>query len=171
MEQLKDILWKQIGASIDMLSNVIATCPEEYLQKNKRFYYVAYHTIILLDYYFTIPPEEFSPSLPFTFTEESDRPKESLGDMIPDKFYSQHELIDYIYRIRLKAKNFIADLSAEKIQTLRFTEGDADDGMDYPVIEILLYNIRHTQHHVGQLHMMIRQDLDKHTDWIFREGE
>ncbi|WP_394370724.1 hypothetical protein [Flavobacterium hibisci] len=43
--------------------------------------------------------------------------------------------------------------------------------MNYSLLEILLYNLRHTQHHVGQLNMLIRQDLDKHIEWSFRAGD
>jgi len=32
--------------------------------------------------------------------------------------------------------------------------------------EILLYNLRHTQHHTAQLNMLLRQDFDKHMEWV-----
>jgi len=37
--------------------------------------------------------------------------------------------------------------------------------------EILLYNLRHTQHHTAQLNMLLRQDFDKHMEWAFRAGD
>jgi len=40
--------------------------------------------------------------------------------------------------------------------------------MDYPILEILLYNMRHTQHHTGQLNLIMQQDLNKHLEWAFR---
>lgn len=53
----------------------------------------------------------------------------------------------------------------------RFKEGDEPNDMDFPVLEILLYNMRHTQHHTAQLNMLLRQDIDKHTEWSFRTGD
>ena len=168
---LREILWQQLGASIDMLINVIANCPEHYLETNKRFYYTAYHSAIFLDYYLTIPPEDFSPSLPFTSKDPAERPEEAIDDLIPDKIYSKQELIDYLNASRIKSERLIASLTSETILNLRFTEGNETDAMDYPIVEILLYNLRHTQHHVGQLNLMIRQDLKRHMEWSFRAGD
>ena len=43
--------------------------------------------------------------------------------------------------------------------------------MNYPILEILLYNMRHTQHHAAQLNMLLRQDINKHIEWSFRAGD
>lgn len=63
---LKEIFWNQFGASIDMLINVISNCPEDYFTNNRRFYHIAYHSTIFLDYYLTLPPQNLNPLLPFT---------------------------------------------------------------------------------------------------------
>ncbi|HSB92467.1 MAG TPA: DinB family protein [Flavitalea sp.] len=168
--KLGEILWRQFGASIDMLINVISMCPDNYLATNKRFYYLAYHAALFLDYYLTIPPQDFSPMLSFTI-QDHNRPEESIGDMIPDKIYSKRELIHYLNASRLKSRHLMERLTESDIVNMRFTEGNQKDDMDYPVLEILLYNMRHTQHHIGQLNLMIRQDLDTHMDWAFRVDE
>ena len=56
----KEILWNQFGASIDMLINVISSSPEGYFVSNKRFYYIAYHSAIFLDYYLSIPQKDLN---------------------------------------------------------------------------------------------------------------
>jgi len=38
--------------------------------------------------------------------------------------------------------------------------------MDYSLFEILLYNLRHVQHHVGQLNLLLRQHINHAPDWI-----
>ena len=53
----------------------------------------------------------------------------------------------------------------------RFKEGDEPNDMDYPILEILLYNLRHTQHHTAQLNMLLRHDIDKHMEWSFKVGD
>ena len=167
---LKEIVWNQFGASIDMLINVISHTPEDYFLRNKRFYYIAFHSAIFLDYYLTIPQKDFSQFLPFTFTEQEDRPQEAIDDLVPDKIYSKEELVEFIKMSRSKCKSLIYSLTAETLND-RFKEGDDPQDMDYPVLEILLYNLRHVQHHTAQLNMYIRQDSDMHMEWSFRAGD
>ena len=171
MEKLfKEILWNQFGASIDMLINVISSSPEGYFVSNKRFYYIAYHSAIFLDYYLTISRKDFTQILPFTFTEPADRPKEAIDDIVPDKIYSKEELVEFIKLSRAKCKSLIDSLTTETLNE-RFKEGDAPNDMDYPILEIILYNMRHTQHHAAQLNLYIRQDFDQHMEWSFRAGD
>lgn len=87
-----EILWNQFGASIDMLINVISNCPDDYFTTHKRFYYLAFHSTIFLDYYMTIPPSDFSPMLSFTQTENKDRPEEAIDDLILTKFMTNEKL-------------------------------------------------------------------------------
>ena len=169
--QIQESLWRQFGASIDMLINVIANCSEDYFTINKRFYYLVYHSVVFLDYYSSIPPRSFSPVLSFTIKPPEQRPLESIGDMIPDKIYSKQELLDYLNLTRVKCKKLIDTLTNEESLNVRFTEGSQKDDMDYQILEILFYNLRHTQHHVGQLNLLIRQDLNKHMQWAFRVDE
>jgi hypothetical protein len=171
INNLQESLWRQFGASIDMLANTIASCPDDYFTTNKRFYYLVYHTVVFLDYYLTIPHSSFSPILSFTIKDADQRPPESIGDMIPDKIYSKQALIDYVNHSRDKCKTMIDGLTKDKILNARFTEGHEPGDMDYSIVEILLYNMRHTQHHVGQLHLVLRQDLNQHVDWAFRADE
>jgi hypothetical protein len=165
-----EILWNQFGASIDMLINVISNCPDDYFLTNRRFYYIAFHSTIFLDYYLTIPPSDFSPLLPFTQKEPEDRPKEAIDDLIPDKLYSNKEIVEYLKQSREKCKQLIYALTEEKLNE-RFKEGDKPNDMDYPILEILLYNLRHTQHHTAQLNMLLRHDIDKHMEWSFKVGD
>lgn len=170
VNQISQDLWNQFGATIDMLANCIHSVPDTYYANHKRAYYLTYHTIIFLDYYSSFPPASFSPLLPFSQLPEEKRPADSIGDMIPDAIYSKEELLQYIDRIRLKCRQLIFSISEEKLQS-RFTEGTEEGDMDYPFLEILLYNMRHTAHHVGQLQLLIRQELNQHMEWSFREGD
>lgn len=166
----KDILWNQFGASIDMLANVVQHCPEGYFDTHRRFYYIAYHSAVFLDYYLTLPPSGFEPLLSFTQKERAEWPPEAIDDLVPDRIYSPKELGDYINNSREKCRKLIASLD-ETGSLQRFTEGDGPQDMDYPVVEILLYNMRHTQHHAAQLNLLFRQDRDKHMEWSFRAGD
>jgi hypothetical protein len=169
LETIKDALWQQFGASITMLENAIQLWPDSLWSTDKRFFYIAYHTLILADYYLTIPaPPEFLVALPFTFTEKEDIPAGVLGDMVPDRIYTKSEMIGYIQTIKEKCHAVIAQLTEEKISERWVEEGGE---MDYSVLEILLYNMRHVQHHAGQANMLLRQTTNKSSGWVFRADE
>lgn len=169
-KSIKEILWNQFGASIDMLINEISNCHDDYFTPNSRFYYIAFHSTIFLDYYSTISPKDFSPILSFTQKEPAERPKGAVDDLIPDKIYSKKEIVEYLKHSREKCKQIVFALTDEKLNE-RFKEGDEPNDMDYPILEIILYNLRHTQHHTAQLNMLLRQNFDKHMEWAFRAGD
>ena len=163
---LKESLWKQFGASIDMLKNAIALWPEEYWEADKKFFYNAYHCLVFLDYYLTIPaPKTFSSPLSFSFMDSGDIPEEAIDDIIPNRIYSKEELLQYLQLSREKCHNVISNLTEQKLEE-RWVEEDGD--MNYSLLEILLYNMRHVQHHAAQLNMILRQKIDNAPRWVSR---
>ena len=108
--------------------------------------------------------------LSFTQKEAEDRPMEAIDDLIPDKIYEKREIVAYLKQSREKGKQIVYALNNEKLND-KFKEGDNPNDMNYPILEILLYNMRHTQHHTAQLNMLLRQDINKHIEWSFRAGD
>lgn len=153
--ELREILWKQFGASIDMLENAVAECPEKLWNSESGFWYIAYHTLFFLDYYLTDEPEKFMPPVPFTLSEFDPEGK------LPERVYSKEELLKYISHCRKKCRDLIAGLTEEN-STRRFK----DEYRDYNIIEILIYNMRHVQHHMAQLNLLLRQNTGNAPDWI-----
>lgn len=154
---LKESLWKQFGASIDMLENAIILCPANLWDTDKKFWYNAYHCLFFLDYYLTLETEKFSPPAPFTLSE--------FEDTMPERVYSQEELLTYLQFCRNKCRNLIDSLTDE---TLKIHWVNVSKTMDYPIIEILLYNMRHVQHHAAQLNLILRQEINDAPDWVFQ---
>lgn len=172
-EMFRECLWKNFAASIDMLKEVINICPSEFWQSDKKFFYRVYHTIIFLDYYLTYPVTNFKPMLSYTILPESELPLEAIDDVIPDQHFSQQEMILYLNEIREKCKKLILN-SEDKVLGEQWIENSAIDlhGLcpsiveNYTVLEILFYNFRHLQHHLGQLNFMLRTNTNRATDWI-----
>lgn len=54
-DTFKKCLWANFVGVIDILMNVIALCPDELWKKDRKFFFMAYHTTIFLDYYLTYP--------------------------------------------------------------------------------------------------------------------
>ena len=154
---LKESLWKQFGASIDMLKNAIVLCPEEHWNTEKKIWYNAYHCLFFLDYYLTMQPKGFSPPLPFTLSE--------FEDAMPERVYNKKELLNYLRSTRDKCHTLIAGLTEEKINERWINESGT---MNYSVLEILLYNMRHVQHHAAQLNLLLRQGINNAPNWVSR---
>ena len=161
---IKESLWKQFGASIDMLHDAIAMWPEERWETKKKFFYIAYHTLFFLEYYLTNPPpNNFTAELPFT--ELDVVVEDAVDDIIPNRIYSKEELLNYALSSREKCRQAIAGLTNENISD-RWVEPSGH--RNYSVVELLLYNMRHVQHHAAQLNMMLRQEINDSPKWIGR---
>lgn len=174
MEKIfRDCLWRNFGATIDMLSNIIALCPGELWNKEKKIFYLTYHTVIFLDYYLTCPVNKFNPVLPYTILAADKLPTEAVDDVIPNQFYSKQEITLYLSTIRQKCKSLITLTSQEKFRQAWIKESEVGlHGLcptvvaNYSLLEILFYNFRHVQHHVGQLNLLLRQKANISADWI-----
>lgn len=169
-KQIKTALISQFGATIDMLKNLLEKSPDFYYNENKRFFYMSFHTIIFLDYYSSLNPNNFNSKLKFTKVLSNEKPDFSIDDLIPNKQYSKIEMIDYINTLKIKILKIINKLNENNIDS-RFVEGNENEDLSFSILEILLYNLRHTQHHVAQLNLMLRQDLDLHLDWSFKNND
>jgi hypothetical protein len=154
---IKQILWKQFGASIDMLENAIVMCPEAHWDTDTKFWYKAYHCLFFLDYYLTLEPIHFAPPPPFTLSE--------FEDEMPERVYTKTELLQYLHASREKCHLLIAGLSRD-ISSKRWI--NESWSMNYSMHEILLYNMRHVQHHAAQLNLLLRQAIDDAPRWIKR---
>ena len=154
-QALKDTLWSQFGASIDMLENAIQMCPANVWDTDKLFWYNAYHCLFFLDYYLSLEPKGFMPPAPFTLSE--------FGDDMPERTYTQNELLTYLSFCRNKCYQVISNLTEEVANSYWTNESQT---MKYPVIEILLYNMRHVQHHAAQLNLILRQEIDDAPRWV-----
>lgn len=159
LKTVKDSILTQFGAAIDMLENAIQRCPERVWQAEKAFSHQAFHTLFFLDYYLSPNPVGFAPPANFRYSE--------FGDEPPQGIFSKAEILDYLLFCKNKLEQLLADLTGETAESRWINESKT---MDFSVMEILLYNLRHVQHHVGQLNLMLRQQVDDAPPWVFRYG-
>lgn len=154
--QLKEIMWRQFGASIDMLENAIALCPPQQWDTSNRFWYIAYHCIFYLDYYLTPDPTHFAPPPPYTLSEFDP------DGAMPERTYTKEELVSYLHFCRSKCHDLIGRL--DELTTTHWI----NPYKNYPITEILIYNMRHVQHHAAQLNLLLRQTIDDAPKWVSR---
>ncbi len=156
MEQLyKEAIWRQFGASIDMLENAIKFCPSAAWDTDKKFWYIAFHCLFWLDYYLTIEPEKFSPPSPFTLSEFNP------DGAMPDRTFTKEELLLYLQHGRNKCHDLISNMTEEMAASRWINKSK-----NYSVFEIVLYNMRHVQHHSAQLNLLLRQEIDDAPRWV-----
>jgi hypothetical protein len=154
---IQEELWKQFGAGLDMLSDSIGTCPDAIWQSDKRFSQLAYHTLFFLDYYLTKEPVGFTQPSQFSYSEFEEDPELVI--------FPKDDLIIYLEDCRLKARDFIFSLDEAQLEKRWINESKT---MDFSMLEIVLYNLRHVQHHVGQLNLLLRETSHNAPDWIYR---
>jgi len=154
----KTTIWQQFGASIDMLENAMRACPEAaWGDRSQRpeFWYVAFHTLFYLDCYLSESEAGFSPPAPFTLDELDER------GLLPDRVYTKEELQKYLEHGRAKCRATIAAVTEEQAN-----RRCGFSWLELSVAELLLYNMRHVQHHTGQLNLILRQKTDSAPRWV-----
>jgi hypothetical protein len=152
---LKEAIWSQFGAGLDMLENAISMCPEEHWDTTLNYWYLSYHCIFWTDYYLTSEPSKFEPPKPFTLSEFDPSGKK------PERTYTPTELLGYLAHCRQKAKQLISGLTTEKLN-----DRWVNDYKNFSMLEILFYNLRHIQHHAAQLNLLLRQTIRNAPAWV-----
>jgi hypothetical protein len=156
--KLKEIIWRQFGAAIDMLENAINACPDNIWGNKPGYYeiwYITFHALFWLDLYLSDSPDGFMPPEPFSLTE-----LDSEG-LLPERVYSKEELLIYLNHGRNKCRSKINEMTEEKAGQ-RFIFGT----LNLSITELLLYNMRHVQHHAAQLNLILRQKIDSAPRWV-----
>jgi hypothetical protein len=163
IEFWRSAIRQQFHAAINMLDNAIKACPDSVWSGQGRFafWYLAYHTLFFLDMYLSAEGEtQFHPPVPFDRSELEDE----VG--VPERAYGKDELLGYLEHCRKKLDAVMAGM----------TEVWVSDPCPFPYREmsngeLLLYNLRHVQHHAAHLNMRLRQATDSAPDWVSKGGQ
>jgi hypothetical protein len=158
--EVKNIVWHQFGAAVDMLENAINACPDA-LWGNKidfpEFWYIAFHALFYLDLYLSETDKGFIPPPPFTTDEMDER------GLLPDRIYTKQELVKYLAHGREKCRSVIISMTEEQA-----ARRCGFDWLELSVAELLLYNMRHIQHHAAQLNLMLSRATGSAPRWVRR---
>ncbi len=158
-----EIIWRQFGASLDMLQNAIEACPDGLWGDTpgfQEYWYIAFHTLFWADLYLHGPVEGFQPPEPFGLEE-----LDSSG-AFPDQIYSKQELINYVDHCREKLRQIVSGLTDEEVAKT-ITHGKRSMSFE----ELLWYNMRHVQHHTAQLNLLLRQSDSVVPEWVSRTSK
>jgi uncharacterized damage-inducible protein DinB len=140
-----------------MLENAILACSEDVWGKridHTEFWYIAFHALFYLDIYLSESDKGFIPPEPFTLDELDER------GLLPERAYTKQELLKYLEHGREKCRLTIASLTEEQAD-----KRCGFDWLDISVSEILLYNMRHVQHHAAQLNFILSKKVGSAPRW------
>jgi uncharacterized damage-inducible protein DinB len=148
LELYKQLVISQFEAALAMLNQCIAACPPEHWEgkiANGSFRWAAYHTLFFADLYLS-PTEET-----FKRRDLHQRGGDEAGEEAAPGL-SKEDTLAYVPLVRQK---LLDTLAAETAESLAGPSGFS--WRKFPRAEIHLYNIRHIQHHAGQMSAYLRR--------------
>jgi hypothetical protein len=167
-DHLKHILAAQFEAALCMLRNCIRKCPPEHwdgpthLIAKYCFWQVAYHTLCFVDLYLSPSDAAWRPRTGKGGLHPAGRAE--LDEEYPSRRFSQAELLAYLSICRQKMREVLGDTPAA--ETRKSLEGPSGfRRLRFSRAELHLYNIRHVQHHAGQLGAYLRR-VGVDTPWV-----
>ena len=154
----------QFHAALSMMEQTVRLCPAKVWDApglGNPFWRVAYHALYVTNYY--LQPTEHqpvqwaparagyqylgpSPSPPHTPQPHADQP------------YNRNEMLDLV--------DFTHTQVDRIVPTIDFTAPSGFHWLPFDKMELQLYNIRHLQHHVGDLSTLLLTQADLKTNWV-----
>ena len=149
IDYVQQTLTNQFEAALSMLNQCIAACPPDHWDAkiaNGPFRWVVYHTLFFTDLYLSPSNDAFELRELHHRVGDERKPQPCLG-------LEQHEALDYVAVCRDK---MLAAIATETPESLAGPSGFSW----YPIsrCELHLVNLRHIQHHTGQLSAYLRKD-------------
>lgn len=158
------IVSSQIRAALKMLRSAIEACPEPLWNRetdHNPFWVLAYHTLYFAHLYLSPSEDAFEP-----WNHEVRGHKgygnADLGDwtkLTPGDVFSKLDVLAYCDHIDERVSELVESTPFDApsgFHWLRFSKGEAH-----------LYNLRHIQHHAGQLIDRLRQEASIGSKWVF----
>jgi hypothetical protein len=130
------------------------------------FWQVGYHALFVTDLYLAPMEAEFRPQ-PFHrdgYNELGPQPWAPKKTVVIERPYDQATLLGYADACRAKARRALEE---ESDAVLAGPSGF--DWLKFSRLELHLYNVRHLQHHTGQLAAALRRERGKGVKWWLSE--
>jgi len=160
---VKEVIQSQYFASLAMLGEAVSQCPDDLWldpEFKNRFWHIAYHTLFFSHLYLQDSEKDFVPwqkhrkeyqflgPLPWPPHKEPD-----IGEP-----YTREDILEYLGFCRNEVKHKVASLDLDAVSGFHW--------LPFNKLELQFYNIRHIQHHVGQLIDRLRNHEGIGVEWI-----
>jgi hypothetical protein len=160
---VKAVIKSQYHAALKMLASAIVQCPDalwDHTDQVNKFWHTVFHALFYTHLYLQTSEDGFTP------WEKHEEKFISLeGGAIPDDQknsmrgpYQREELLEYLEFCREEVEKQIAVIDL-----------DAESGfywLPFNKLELQFYNIRHIQHHTGELYHLLEGLQDAELKWV-----
>ncbi|MCA9316536.1 MAG: DinB family protein [Planctomycetes bacterium] len=159
---MQEAIRHQMGAAIESLAATVRACPDTTWYAGRRWFqpwYIAYHATYWLAWYLAEGPADFAPPPPFTNSELDE-------DVLPPRPWSRDELLGWLKQMPAALDARLASLgdAASLARRVATPWGEAS------AWEVVLYGLRHVEHHTGQLNLLVRSAGSKPAAWVQRSA-
>lgn len=160
------VIGRQFSAAIQMMRLAIEACPDDLWDDRANgtpFWHLAYHALFFTDFYLSESETVFQPG---DFHEDKSHflPGDYQGFAgvvtTPEKAYAKEQLLGYADHCLAKC-----DETFKKLTDTKALERCGFWWYELNVGEFLLNNLRHAQHHVGQLTLLLRRRANIGIAW------
>jgi hypothetical protein len=162
--ETKALIQSQYHAALDMLDEAIRACPPDLWTDpsfTNAFWHVAYHALFYTHLYLQQSGQTF-----VAWHQHRDQ-YEFLGDRLPwppherpniGAPYTKEEVLDFMAFCRQEVDRQVPAVDLEA--------GSGFDWLPFGKLELQFYNIRHLQHHTGQLSERLRTGAAIGMRWV-----
>lgn len=160
-----EIVTAQFKAALKMLRGAVDACPDELWASNaftNRYWHLAYHALFYTDFYSSPSAEHFRPwALHRQFqnflgqTPPPDSHPVEVGEPYP-----KQTILDYLTEIE--------DRFEAKLTGINWEAPSGFPWLPMNKLELQFYNLRHLQHHTGQLIERLRRETGNGVGWVGR---
>jgi hypothetical protein len=136
-----EAIGSQYHAALEMLEKAVAACPDEMwnaTEDRNRFWHVAYHTTFFTHLYLQDSREQFVPWE--KHRQEVVGLSSDVGSIEP---YNKEDVLAYVA--------FCRRVVDEKVPALDLGAPSGFPWLQFDKLELQFYNVRHLQHHTGEL--------------------
>jgi hypothetical protein len=154
---------KQYGAALDMLRQAIELCPDSLWLSSEyrnRFWHIAYHSLFYTHLYVQPSEGDFRPWSKHVPNSNYLGPQPWAKDepfQIPEP-YAKADVQEYWELCRAEVE--------KQVPLLRLEDVSGFSWLPFGKLELQFYNIRHLQHHTGQLMERLRTAAGIGVGWV-----
>lgn len=163
MENISSAFRSQYIGALAMLKNSIIACPDEIWNDSKfgnRFWHIAYHSLFFTALY-------LSPSLEEKVLWDKCRSMyHALSKWESEPDYDPEQNIPYTKNELLEFLDFIIERLHLAFEELPYDAPSGFPWISFDKFQLHIYNLRHLQHHTGQLTERIKQVTGKGVGWV-----
>jgi DinB family protein len=148
----------QYRAALEMLGKAVTRCPESLWDDatdRDRFWRVAYHTAFFTHLYLSGSLREF---VPWNVALARLRLQDLGRDAEGAEPCSKADVLAYLAHVR--------GIVDERVPSLDLAAESGFDWLKFDKLELQLYNVRHLQHHTGELMERLGSRAGVEVDWV-----